>query len=264
MTATKRTKRMAPGLHRPARVRGFTLVEVLIATALLGFALVVMFGLHNQSVRSNVMARKVTDCTYLSQSKLEELLAAEWTTSAGRSGDLGDGTSGAVTTYDSLYQPNGGSDPTAVNAIWEYYGSESVGQPAATYYVTWEVEDNSDNGEWIQLWVRCSWDDRQFLGQGVSKRHAMTISSYKFVDDGIASSGGSGGTGSGGSGSGGTGSGGSGTGGTGSGTGGTGSGTGGSGGGDDTGGGGGDDTGFGGDDTGFEVGTEEETEREVK
>lgn len=186
MTASKRIQRTPPGLRRPARVRGFTLVEVLIATALLGFALIVMFGLHNQSVRSNVMARKVTDCTYLSQSKLEELLAAEWTSAAGRTGDLGDGTSGAATTYDSLYQPNGGSDPTAVNAIWEYYGSESVGQPAATYYVTWEVEDNSDNGEWVQLWVRCAWDDRQFLGEGVTQRHAMTISSYKFVDDGIA------------------------------------------------------------------------------
>lgn len=173
--------------RRAARSRGFTLVEVLIATALLGFALIVMFGLHNQSVRSNVMARKVTDCTYLGQSKMEELLSTEWVSSTGRSsGELADGTAGVTTTYDSLFQPSSGSDPTAVNAIWETLGSESSGQPAATYYITWEVEDNSDNGEWVQLWVRCSWDNRQFLGPGVaSTRNAMTISSYKFIDDGV-------------------------------------------------------------------------------
>lgn len=188
MTSRNRSADKPGRLIRPARVRGFTLVEVLIATALLGFALIVMFGLHNQSVRSNVMARKVTDCTYLSQSKMEELLATEWNSSDGRSsGQLADGTAGVTTTYDSLYQPSGGSDPGAVNAIWEPVGSESAGQPAATYYVTWEVEDNSDNGEWVQVWVRCAWDDRQFLGEGVGNtRHATTISSYKFIDDGLA------------------------------------------------------------------------------
>ena len=177
-----------PGLLRSTRGRGFTLVEVLIATALLGFALIVMFGLHNQSVRSNVMARKVTDCTYLSQSKMEELLSTEWISSTGRSaGQLADGTAGVTTVYDSLYQPSGGGDPTAVNAIWEQVGAESSGQPSGSYFVTWEIEDNSDDGEWVQVWVRCAWDDRQFLGEGVSSpRHAMTISSYKFIDDGLA------------------------------------------------------------------------------
>ncbi|MED5373101.1 MAG: prepilin-type N-terminal cleavage/methylation domain-containing protein [Myxococcota bacterium] len=172
-----------------SRRSGFTLVEVLIATALLGFALVVMFGLHNQSVRSNVTARKVTDCTYLSQSKMEELLATEWTSTGGRSGtDLASGTSGVGTRYGSLYHPSGGSDPTAVNSTWEQKGSESAGRPEATYFITWEVEDNSTNGEWVQIWVRCAWDDRLFLGTGASKRHGMTISSYKFVDDGQGAS----------------------------------------------------------------------------
>ena len=89
-----------PGLLRSPRVRGFTLVEVLIATALLGFALIVMFGLHNQSVRSNVMARKVTDCTYLSQSKMEELLSTEWLSSTGRTGQLADGTAGVLSAFE--------------------------------------------------------------------------------------------------------------------------------------------------------------------
>ena len=48
-------------IHRRARRsrRAFTLIEVLVATALLGFSLIVMFGFHAQAVRSNREARKV-------------------------------------------------------------------------------------------------------------------------------------------------------------------------------------------------------------
>ena len=54
---------------------GFTLIEALIATALLGFSLIVMFGFHTQAVRSNLHARKMTDCTYLAQLQMERLIA---------------------------------------------------------------------------------------------------------------------------------------------------------------------------------------------
>ncbi len=72
--------------HRQARIRrrgGFTLVEVLIATALLGFSLIVMFGFHAQAARSNQQARKITACTYLAQAQIEQLLALSWTETAG-------------------------------------------------------------------------------------------------------------------------------------------------------------------------------------
>ena len=63
-----------------ARARGgFTLIEALIATALLGFSLIVMFGFHSQAVRSNMHARKITDCTYLAQLQMERLIALPWT-----------------------------------------------------------------------------------------------------------------------------------------------------------------------------------------
>ena len=68
--------------------KGFTLVEVMVATALLGFSLIVMFGFHAQAVRSNLHARKITDCTYLAQSQLEELLSLEWTQNGTVPGDL--------------------------------------------------------------------------------------------------------------------------------------------------------------------------------
>ncbi len=58
--------------------RGFTLVEVLVATALLGFSLVVMFGFHAQAIRSNVMARKITDCSFLAKDRMDLLMAHLW------------------------------------------------------------------------------------------------------------------------------------------------------------------------------------------
>ena len=39
--------------------RGFTLIESLIATGLLGFSLIVMFGFHSQAVRSNNVQNRV-------------------------------------------------------------------------------------------------------------------------------------------------------------------------------------------------------------
>lgn len=158
--------------------RGFTLVEVLIATALLGFSLVVMFGLHNQAVRSNLQARKMTDCTYLSQGKLEELVSMAWTADASRSGtDLADGMAAHANEWDPLYWPNAGAQPTPINAAWEEKGLESDGMPRATYYLSWEVEDTSTNGDWVQVWVRCTWEDRTF-----GSWHGSTISSYRLMD----------------------------------------------------------------------------------
>ena len=53
--------------------RGFTLVEVLVASALLGASLIVMFGFHSQAVRANMNARRLTDCTYLAQAQMEDV-----------------------------------------------------------------------------------------------------------------------------------------------------------------------------------------------
>jgi prepilin-type N-terminal cleavage/methylation domain-containing protein len=161
--------------------RGFTLVEVLIATAMLGFSLVVMFGFHAQAVRSNRYARKITDCSFLAQERLELLLAHPWDDANPRSGtDLDDGwntTSTASNDWLPLYHPNAGSAPTQVNAVGETLGAESAGMPAATYYVTWQVQDTSTNGDWVQIWVRCTWEEAAF-----GTWHGTTLSAYKFED----------------------------------------------------------------------------------
>lgn len=110
------------------RRRGFTLIEVLIATSLLGFSLVVMFGFHTQAVRSNMHARKLTDCVYLAQGQLEELIALQWTETSGRPGDLADGD-GSTDTWGPLYHPSSGTLPTAVNSNGS--ATSPVGQAAS-------------------------------------------------------------------------------------------------------------------------------------
>lgn len=165
------------------RRRGFTLVEVLVATALLGFSLVVMFGFHAQAVRSNVMARKITDCSYLAQERMDLLMAHLWDDDNARTGTaLGDGWSSTSTSSNDwmpLYHPTSGSgQPDAVNALGEEAGSISTGMPSASYYVTWQVLDTSTDGDWIQVWVRCTFQDSSF-----GNWHGQTISAYKFKDD---------------------------------------------------------------------------------
>jgi len=156
--------------------QGFTLVEVLIATALLGFSLVVMFGYHAQSVRSNSAARKLTDCTYLAQGQMEELMSIEWDESVGRTGtDLAAGTAGA-SDWLPLFHPNSGANPTAVNALMEQDGSTSTGAPAATYFITWEMTEMTDT-DWLQVHVRCAWQDAHFANW-----HGTTVSSFRYRD----------------------------------------------------------------------------------
>jgi prepilin-type N-terminal cleavage/methylation domain-containing protein len=163
--------------HRQARTRsrsGFTLVEVLIATALLGFSLIVMFGFHAQAARSNQQARKITACTYLAQTQLERLLALAWTETSRPtelSPPLGDTTS-AVDAYMDLPHPGTVTEVNAANST-----DVSLGRP--TYRVSWSVEEmDSAPVTWLRLRVRCSFYDHRF-----DTFRGTTISSYRYRDD---------------------------------------------------------------------------------
>lgn len=154
---------------------GFTLVEALIATALLGFSLVVMFGFHSQAVRSNRDARRMTACTYLAQAQLERLMSLPWTESS-RHADLVDSMTDPTTSADRwafLEMPNGGAQPTAVNAADET--TTRLGKPF--YYVTWDTEDMDTDGTWTRIRVRCQYEDAAF-----NSWRGTTVSSFRFRD----------------------------------------------------------------------------------
>lgn len=160
-------------LRRARRARaGFTLIEVLIASALLGLSLVVMFGFHTQAVRSNMNAHRLTDCTYLAQTQMERLMAVQWAQSS-RPSDLVDA---------------GGPDPATLS-MWDALEHTPASLPVnaafdtdpthgpAIYTVSWDVEDMDANATWLRLRVRCTYPDAAF-----STWHGTTISSYRYRD----------------------------------------------------------------------------------
>jgi type II secretory pathway pseudopilin PulG len=164
-----------PSLPRPRRAQaGFTLIEALVATALLGFSLIVMFGFHNQAVRSNMHARKMTDCTYLAQAQMEKLMALPWDVSTGTPSDLSDGMTDAAGEWDYLEHPNAGGVPNQINAAMEY--TDTLGQKP-DYYISWDVEDMDSSPTWVRLRVRCQYRDDAF-----NRWHGTTVSSYRFRD----------------------------------------------------------------------------------
>ena len=179
LSADRVSKSGPVNLQRRRSVGGFTLIEVLIASALLGFSLLVMFGFHSQAVRSNMHARKMTDCTYLSQLQMERLLMLHWDETTGRPSDLVDNdsdstASGSNTTeWAWLEHPDNSIEPDPVNSANDE--DDTLGEPV--YYVTWDVEDMDANATWTRLKVRCQYRDEAF-----GRWLGTTVSSYRFRD----------------------------------------------------------------------------------
>lgn len=157
------------------RRAGFTLIEVMVASAILGLSLVVMFGFHSQAVRSNMNAHRMTDCTYLAQSRLEQLLAEDWTASSLPTDlqDLGSDAStvSEITAFEHV--------DSTVNAAYD----TNVSHGPVMYQVSWDVQgmggSTSTTDDWLRLRVRCIYPDAQF-----NTSHSATISSYRFRDSG--------------------------------------------------------------------------------
>ena len=166
-------KRGSRARHALVRARGgFTLIEALIATALLGFSLIVMFGFHTQAVRSNLHARKMTDCTYLAQLQMERLIALPWSEDD-HPDDLveTDSDDSATDKWTYLPHPSGGPDPVdAGNTTTSDHG-ESL------YYVSWHIENMDSEPTWVRMRVRCQYKDVAF-----NQWKGTTISSYRFTD----------------------------------------------------------------------------------
>ena len=186
MKSTRSVKFSRPrhAMRRRGR-QAFTLIEALIATALVGFSLIVMFGFHSQAVRSNRHARKMTDCTYLAQAKMERLMALPWTIED-RHEDLEDddtdltaaGTNDSLWTFLEHAESWSGGEPKPVNAAQSV--DDEIAEPS--YYVSWDAADpvvvDEDIGTtWTQLKVRCQYYDNTF-----NEWRGTTISSFRFRD----------------------------------------------------------------------------------
>ena len=147
---------------------GFTLVEVLIASAVLGAALVVMFGFHSQAVRANMNARRDTDCVFLAQTQMERVLTLPWT-SVGRPTELSGGWS-----TPSMWDPLATVDPSSpVNGA----NNHDDAQGPSIYTLSWDVQDMDADGLWARIRVRCTYYDAAF-----GTYHGTTVSSFRFRD----------------------------------------------------------------------------------
>ena len=167
--ANGRTRARKPVLRARG---GFTLIEALIATALLGFSLIVMFGFHSQAVRSNRHARKMTDCTYLAQLQMERLIALPWSEGT-RPTALNDLGSDASDSDSWTYLPHPSGGPDAVDA--GNTTSEDFGE--AVYFVSWDIEEMDSEPTWLRLRVRCQYKDVAF-----NQWKGTTVASYRFRD----------------------------------------------------------------------------------
>lgn len=162
------------GMQYRRKNQGFTLIEILIAVAVMGSALIVMGYLHSQALRSNMHAKRMTDCTYLAQARMETLHALPWTASSTPT-DLVDSITATTGAWDFLEHPSSGIQPPARsagnNATTNYaYGPR-------VYYVTWDVEEMDTNATWMKMIVRC-----QYLDEAFNQWRGTTISSFRFRD----------------------------------------------------------------------------------
>lgn len=158
-------------IRRRKNRAGFTLIEVMVAAALAGMSLVVMFGFHSQAVRSNRNADRLTDCTYLAQTQMERLLALDWEGGV-RPSDLDDLGVDAATLgmWDPFEHP---ATPTAVNAA----NTTDTALGGLVYTVTWDVTDMDASATWLRLRVRCTFPDA-----ALGTTSGATISSYRYRD----------------------------------------------------------------------------------
>lgn len=155
--------------------RGFTLIEIMVASAVMGFALVVMISMHSQAVRSNMHAKRMTDCTYLAQAQMELLHALPWTTADSPPSQLVD--TGVDTTAPWAYfeHPTSGAQPPARSSGNNATTNYAFGPLA--YYVTWDIESMDTPATWLKMMVRC-----QYLDSTFNQWHGTTISSFRFRD----------------------------------------------------------------------------------
>ena len=84
------TSKQQTGVGDRQSAPGFTLLEVMVAMAIMAIVLVSVNRMHSQTLTMNAAARFYTQAPMLAQSKLAQLVADSSGIIAGDSGDFGD------------------------------------------------------------------------------------------------------------------------------------------------------------------------------
>ena len=84
------TSKQQTGVDNRQTASGFTLLEVMVAMAIMAIVLVSVYRMHSQTLTMNTAARFYTQAPMLAQSKLAQMEAASSGIIEGDSGDFGD------------------------------------------------------------------------------------------------------------------------------------------------------------------------------
>jgi len=195
--------------------KGLSLLEAVLASAIIGASFVAFFGLAGQSMASASDARQATVCSFLAEAQLNRLLSQKWTRGSAPPGvtttwseyndaqpDPSDAAtaeadaSGYLYSTYSLEHPDTPSpatfpaETTGVNKPMVDAGLMTAGTAFGPrhYYVTWDAlkdpwQSQLANGSgnfyvWERLRVRCAYHDFRDSGPW----HAVTIQTYKFAN----------------------------------------------------------------------------------
>jgi general secretion pathway protein I len=84
------TQRPAASNQKPVASNAFTLLEVMVAMAIMAIVLVSVYRMHSQTLTMNTASRFYTQAPMLGQSKLAQLETGSSGLASGDSGDFGD------------------------------------------------------------------------------------------------------------------------------------------------------------------------------
>jgi Tfp pilus assembly protein PilV len=198
--------------------KGLSLLEAVLASAIIGASFVAFFGLAGQSMASSSDARSATMCAFLAEAQMNRLLSEEWirgttlATPVASTNDWGELTdltvdpsdaasnvadgSGRLYSNYSLEHPDTTSsatfpvETTGANKPLTSAGLMTTGTTFGPrqYYVTWDVLRDpwgsqmagtaGNNYIWIRLRVRCTYHDFRARGG----YHGVTLQTYKFAN----------------------------------------------------------------------------------
>jgi len=173
--------------------RGFSLAETIVATALLGTALVASAHLFALSARSNLQARTTTFASVLAQEKMEQLRGLTWGTD-----ELGLPVNDFTTNLavDPPTADGTGLTPSPQNALADNVANyvdfvnadgRTVPQEEALYVRRWSIEPlptNPNNTLVIQVFVfksggRPSDGDDNFIERMPDEARLITVKTRK-------------------------------------------------------------------------------------
>ena len=139
--------------------RGFTLVEIMVATVILSIGLLASASMQLSAVRVNSSANGMTAATNLAQSSLEELMARQYTQAFTDPDLIGDEAVGGTLEPFTDSNSNGLWDfgesyvDSNGNSVWD--AAHVDPNPPPGYTITWSVIDNRpvEHAKLIRIYV---------------------------------------------------------------------------------------------------------------